>query len=173
MTAPCDIVALDLATSTGWARWKSGAKVRHGTIKMPKTGPDVGRFLSEFDYRLADLLTVAPDIIVFEAPWIGPNTHQATARKLMSLAGHVEFICFRSDIPVREVNNATVRKHFCGKGKASRNELKSLVMQACRARGWEPANDDEADALAVLDFAAHVYKLDAPWPCGALFGEAA
>ena len=173
METPRDIVALDLATRTGWARWRADAEVSHGTVTLPKTGPDVGRFLAAFDDRLVSVLALAPDVVVFEAPWVGARTHQNTARKLMCLAGFLEFFCHRADIPCREVNNASVRKHFCGKGRAPRKELKHLVMQACRARGWTPANDDEADALAVLDFAAHVYALDVPWTCGALFGRAA
>ena len=173
MATPRDLLALDLTPHTGWARWRSGGEVRFGTIALPKSGPDIGRFLAAFDDRLVSVLAVAPDVVVFEAPWIGPNTHQDTARKLMCLAGMLEFVCHRAAIPCREVNNAAVRKHFCGKGRAPRAEMKRLVTQACRARGWQPANDDEADALAVLDFAAHVYRLEVPWPCGALFGKAA
>ena len=173
MGAIRDIAALDLATRTDWARWGPGAAVRHGSFTLPSTGPEVGRFLAAFDGRLASVLAVMPDLVVFETPWVGPATHQATARKLMCLAGFLEFFCHRAAIPCREVNNNTVRKHFCGKGNAPRREMKALVMQACRARGWQPANDDEADALAVLDFAAHACRLDVPWPCGALFGRAA
>ena len=173
MATPRDIVALDLATRTGWARWRAGDEVHHGTIALPETGPEVGRFLAAFDDRLVSVLAVAPDVVVFEAPWVGSDTHQATARKLMGLAGHVEFVCYRAGIACCEVNNNTVRKHFCGKGNAPRKAMKAMVIAACRDRGWSPANDDEADALAMLDYAAHVYRLDIPWVCGALFGRSA
>jgi hypothetical protein len=51
--------------------------------------------------------------------------------------------------------------------------LKAMTMEACRARGWDPENYDEADALAVLDYAAHVGRIPVPWSVGGLFREPA
>ena len=159
-----DILAFDLATQAGWARYAPAGAVRFGSFRMPSTGPAVGLFLATFQKRIAPLVDEAPDAIVFEAPWVGPNTSQDTARKLMCLAGFLEYECHRLNIRCFEVNNASVRKFFCGKGRAPRAEIKDLVMHACLARGWSPHNDDEADALAVLDFALHKFDVDVPWP---------
>lgn len=140
-----------------------------GWHKMPKTGADVGWFLDAFDTWVVGLLDFhQPALVVFEAPWVGSKidqqtgrvsqTHQDTARKLMCLAGHTEFVCRRAAIECREANNATVRKHFAGKGRAPRAELKRLTIEACRRRGWEPENDDEADALGLLDYAVACWR---------------
>ena len=45
-------------------------------------------------------------------------------------------------------------------------------MEGCRARGLKPANDDEADAVAVLDYAAAVRGIKLPWGPGPLFATA-
>jgi Holliday junction resolvasome RuvABC endonuclease subunit len=170
------ILALDLATRTGWAfagpaaleSWPGSeieaaamptVSVVYGSYRMPKTGPDVGWFLDSFhNWLTGDLEVHQPEMVVFEAPWVGPKTHQDTARKLMCLAGHCEFVCRRMAIQYREANNATVRKHFLGTGRGDRRTLKRLAMEACRRRGWDPENDDEADALGLLDYAAACWR---------------
>jgi Holliday junction resolvasome RuvABC endonuclease subunit len=40
----------------------------------------------------------------------------------------------------------TWKRHACGKGNASKQE----VIAAMRERGFEPADDNEADAIAIL-----------------------
>ena len=44
---------------------------------------------------------------------------------------------------------ATIKKHATGKGNAG----KDLVIAAMRARGFDPGDDNEADALAILQWA--------------------
>ena len=43
----------------------------------------------------------------------------------------------------------TIKRHATGKGNAGKDE----VIAAMRARGFAPADDNEADALALLDWA--------------------
>ena len=170
------ILALDLATRLGWAyagpaalsSWPLTAMEAaampsppavSGWFRLPKTGPDVGWFLDAYHDFLTNSLDLhLPALVVFEAPWVGPNTAQDTARKLLSLAGHTEFVCRRRRLDYREANNATVRKHFIGKGRGDRATLKRLTIDACKARGWSPENDDEADALGLLDYAVACWR---------------
>jgi Holliday junction resolvasome RuvABC endonuclease subunit len=51
--------------------------------------------------------------------------------------------------PNRGVPVATIKCHVTGKGNASKEE----VIAAIRARGHSLADDNEADALALLDWA--------------------
>lgn len=169
------IIALDLATNVGFARWSPTAPIRWGSMRLPSTGSEVGRFLSAYDLWLRDLLTVeAPETVIFEAPWVGPSTHQDVARKLMCLAGHTEFVCYRREVPrVVEENNKTVRKHFLGSGGGLRKEIKALTVEACRSRGWTPEDDDAADALALLDYAMHQLRVPGAAPGGMFAGAVA
>lgn len=164
------LLALDLATVVGWAHCGLGYRavtsleaqaidrptgVLSGSHRIAAPGVGIGGFLNAFDLWLSDLVTLhTPDILVFEAPILtGGQTSIDTARKLMCLAGVTELIAHRRQIPiVREVNVSSVKKHWTGNGRAKKFEM----IDAARARGFAPRTDDEADALAAMDFAASI-----------------
>ena len=52
-------------------------------------------------------------------------------------------------IPYRGVPVGTIKRHATGRGNAD----KEAVIAAVRALGFDPADDHEADALALLDWA--------------------
>lgn len=58
--------------------------------------------------------------------------------------------CEHHQIPYSGVPVGTIKRHATGKGNAG----KELVIAAMRALGHEPRDDNEADALALLTFAA-------------------
>ena len=61
---------------------------------------------------------------------------------------------------VRQQTVGKVRKHFIGRGDLARAPAKAAVIRACRQRGWRPVDDNEADALALLDYAISVVHAD-------------
>ncbi|MGD9884601.1 MAG: hypothetical protein AB7E70_21660 [Hyphomicrobiaceae bacterium] len=167
------ILALDLATTVGWAsaapgyravlpisarhgvqEWAANlALMRSGSHRIAPPGAGLPEFFHAFDLWLADMITVhQPDLLIFEAPIIaGGKTSVETARKLMGLAVLTELTGYRRSIPkVREENVITVKKHWTGHGRAD----KRMMIDAARQRGFEPADDNAADALALADYAA-------------------
>ncbi|MDD9929155.1 MAG: hypothetical protein OXR03_25290, partial [Rhodospirillaceae bacterium] len=52
-------------------------------------------------------------------------------------------------IPYQGVPVGTIKKHATGKGNAP----KQAMIDAARARGFSPADDNEADAIAILFWA--------------------
>ena len=54
--------------------------------------------------------------------------------------------CEDRSIPYGGVPVGTWKRHACGKGNASKDE----VLAAMRERGFEPADDNEADAISIL-----------------------
>ncbi|MEO0035188.1 MAG: hypothetical protein RLZZ501_1211, partial [Pseudomonadota bacterium] len=52
-------------------------------------------------------------------------------------------------VPYQGVTVQHIKKHATGKGNAD----KAAVIEAMRARGYTPADDNEADALALLHWA--------------------
>jgi crossover junction endodeoxyribonuclease RuvC len=52
-------------------------------------------------------------------------------------------------IPYRGVPVGTIKRHTTGRGNAD----KEAVIAAVRALGFDPVDDNEADALALLDWA--------------------
>ncbi len=59
---------------------------------------------------------------------------------------HVTAWCEHHSIPYQGVPVGTIKRHVTGKGNAS----KDAVIEAVRARGFAPADDNEADAIALL-----------------------
>jgi Holliday junction resolvasome RuvABC endonuclease subunit len=49
-------------------------------------------------------------------------------------------------VPYAGVPVGTIKRHATGKGNAN----KDAMMAAARARGFSPADDNEADAIAIL-----------------------
>lgn len=62
---------------------------------------------------------------------------------------HLTAWCEHHQIPYQGVPVGTIKKHATGKGNAS----KDAMIAAARERGLDPQDDNEADALALLDFA--------------------
>ena len=54
--------------------------------------------------------------------------------------------CEEHSIPYQGVPVGTWKRHACDKGNASKDE----VIAAMRERGFEPGDDNEADAIAIL-----------------------
>lgn len=170
------ILALDLSTNTGWACGPIDGPPVHGRFSLPKTGKDIGAYATAFQDELCSLLGKhAPDRVCFESPiMIGQRTSIHAARKLYGLAYHTELICKVWGIPCSETHMQTARSTLGVKGLARtrvdsqgikhavtpeerRKHIKAEVMRLCRAMGWEPANDDEADALCIWHDACHQF----------------
>lgn len=157
-------LCLDLASRVGFAvGGPLCGVVAHGSVQLPKTGEDVGKFLAHFRQWLGQAIErYGPTEIMFEMPILPETTALATARKLYSLCGITELVALDYRIPIREANLSNIRMHFIGCARAPkeirikeirRRWLKDRTVAECRSRGFKVADDDEADALAVLSFA--------------------
>ena len=62
---------------------------------------------------------------------------------------HLTAWCEHHQIPYQGVPVGTIKKHATGKGNAS----KDAMISAAREIGLDPQDDNEADALALLNFA--------------------
>ncbi|AOE88332.1 hypothetical protein LBM341_00014 [Ralstonia solanacearum] len=67
---------------------------------------------------------------------------------------HLSAWCEHHNIPYIGVPVGTIKKHATGKGNASKNEIIASVSK----RGHEPVDDNEADALAILYWAAETQE---------------
>lgn len=150
-------MSLDLAKLTGWATISPAGALASGVAKIGRTGCTDGEFFAAYHGFLADFLMIEnPKFVGFEAPLLrgsdasGKATSNVqTAFRLMGLAAITVMKCELMGIPnVWPVNYSSVKAHFTGHGHCT----KLQVVEACRARGWTPKDDNEADALAHLDF---------------------
>ena len=55
--------------------------------------------------------------------------------------------CEKESIPYQGVGISTIKRHATGKGNASKQE----VIDAVKAKGYSPHDDNEADAIALLE----------------------
>lgn len=66
--------------------------------------------------------------------------------------------CEEHRIPYQGVPVGTIKKHATGKGNANKEDM----IEAAIRRGHRPADDNEADALALLYWAMEQHKEPAP-----------
>ena len=142
------ILALDLATRTGWCKGDGSCRPLSGVIRLPSTGDDVGSFLLAWEEQLPRLLDGCK-LAVFEAPILPRTTSFKTVTKLHSLAGLTELRCLRSQVRGVSVMNARVKKAATGKGNAKKPDM----IAAVKGLGFAPQDDNEADAIAIWLYA--------------------
>lgn len=143
-------LCLDLASSVGWACGSPELveAAVYGSYKLPDD-VNLGRQYGAFSNWLADAITqYEPTDLVIEAPFLGKSLR--AGRKLFALTGIAELIAWRRDLKFSEHHASSVRKTFCGSGKADKAE----VQRVCHARGFTPKDHNAADALALLHHAA-------------------
>ena len=150
------VLALDLGTTTGWALSLPDRSVTHGYVSFkPQRFEGGGMRYLRFRRWLDELLaTTAPkgaasglDAVYFEEVrrHLGVDAAHAYGGFLATLTSW----CEHQKIPYQGVPVGTIKRHVTGKGNAGKTEMVSAI----RARGYMVADDNEADALAVLDWA--------------------
>lgn len=140
------ILALDIATNTGWAL-DDGRHIRSGSIwfaeKLRAKDRKRPKILSEARSMLNDLVNATqPDQIVYESPFM----RGAGSRLLWGLTSTVECIASERGIPVSEMAVKSVRKKLIGTGSATKDDVQIIL----RSLGYAFSDDDEADAIALL-----------------------
>lgn len=139
------ILALDLGTKTGWAVSRSG-QIFSGVENFTPTRFDGGgmRFV-RFIKFLDDLhLTTAIERVYFEE--VRRHTAVTAAHVYGGFWSHLGSWCETHSIPYQGVPVQTIKKHATGKGNASKED----VIRAVKKRGFNPKDDNEADAIALL-----------------------
>lgn len=143
------ILALDLGTKTGYAVRKRDGKVVHGTQSFaPRASWSAGQRWLRFQSWLGELLElhqvgrIAYEHVSFHAGVRDAHCYGAF-RALVEMAAD------RRNIELVGTNVQTVKRHWTGKGGAD----KAAMVAQARARGFRPETDNDADALAVLDWA--------------------
>jgi crossover junction endodeoxyribonuclease RuvC len=157
------ILALDLASRTGWACGNcSDAVPRSGSVRFARDGASMGALFAGCRQWLSDFLAAEPDIklIVFEAPMdpmmFAGARRPETARQLIGLCAIVEECTYGCGYDVREARVSDVRVHFLGTNRIKRKEAKAATIEACHRLGWAPTDDNAADALALWHYQASI-----------------
>lgn len=144
---PDAILALDLGTTTGWAMRGVDGLITSGTASFRPGRYDGGgmRYL-RFTNWITELDRLAGPIsaIWFEEVrrHLGTDAAHIYGGLMATLTSWAEL----RGVPYQGVPVGTIKRFATGKGNAG----KSSVIEAIRTRGFAPADDNEADALALL-----------------------
>lgn len=143
------ILALDLGTKLGWAIRGRDGRIMHGTeVFTPRASWSPGQRWLRARSFLADLITRhQAHAIAYEDVKRHAGTDAAHAYGAFLCLVQMAADSHRATL--MPVGVGTIKKHWTGKGNADKD---AMVAQA-RARGFKPADDNSADALAILHWA--------------------
>lgn len=155
-----EILALDLARRMGWSYGTPGTLPRHGSVTLGPPGSDIDTIGAAFVRWLTDFKKLNPvDVLYVEAPvsasHMAGKTNATTLLNLYGLYALSVVIGKMAGIGKRRIASVQhVRKHFLGTARPA--DKKKAVIARCRQLGWQPEDDNAADALALWDFACAV-----------------
>lgn len=172
------VLALDLATTTGWA-WHAVGMPRpfFGAFRLPGSPEDVGQPCDALERWLRLMFVQTRDHGApithwfFEAQHVDAKINIDTLYRLIGLGATVEKFAWqvkpkdRAKAWVYKVHISTWRSHFLGRGSGfKRNkdvkgrpylpgeDPKELAIQKCGEFGWHTDIADAAEACGILDY---------------------
>lgn len=144
-----NILALDLGTKCGYAVRRRDGSIIHGTESFtPRASWSAGQRWQRFRVWLAGII---------EREQVHAIAYESVHRHVGTDAAHAygAFLAImqmqadaRNIVP-QPVGVGVVKKHWTGKGNATKDEM---TLEA-RRRGFYPDTDNAADALAILSWA--------------------
>jgi len=148
------ILALDLGTTTGWAVRDSQGSITSGTMSFKvQRFEGGGMIFLRFKRWLTELKNSCNglDAVYFEE--VRKHLGIDAAHKYGGFLAQLTSWCEHHQIPYQGIAVGTIKKHITGKGNASKIE----VIEAIKGKGHIPADDNEADSLALLDLVLTKY----------------
>lgn len=146
----CSILALDLGTKLGWATVDRNGAVRSGSLKcLPRGNEAIGQRWSKFRGLLSDLSIEVCDFDAVYFEQVQRHAGTIAAHVYGGFLAHLEHWCAARNAEPIGVGVGEVKKAWTGNGAAK----KHLMIAMAEQRGFRPADDNEADALAILSLA--------------------
>lgn len=137
------ILALDIATKTGW-RTETSSGV--WDFSKSKRGDSYGMRLIRFKSSLKEILDLEEiDVVVYERP---AGMFKSSIIVASEMIGVLIALCEEKGIQYTAYSATEIKKFATGKGNAKKQDM----IDAAIALGFSPESDDEADAI-------HLYNL--------------
>lgn len=165
------ILAFDGATKTGWAIYKNGTIVTHGTKRFDsnKRIPQYYKWLSKIIEENKITHIVGEDIFREHN-----HTKDNAFYVLSKMQGVLECVTSLSEIGLTLLNPLLVKSRMIPSFKRySRNEDKQRMIERIKALGYQLETekaDDEADAIGILITYLNEYNLPVTHPKNNLTG---
>ncbi|MEG3640661.1 crossover junction endodeoxyribonuclease RuvC [Magnetococcus sp. PR-3] len=146
------ILALDLGTKLGWAISHNGSvgNVDSGSVAFKKLDRFEGGGITFVRFRqwLTELKDQYRDLDMVVVEQVRNHKGVDASHKYGGLLATVTAWCEHHQIPYTSVGVGQIKKHWTGKGNAGKEEM----IAEAKGRGFSPGDDNEADALALLDY---------------------
>ena len=137
------ILALDIATKTGWCTETSSGV---WDFNKQKRGDSYGMRLIRFKSSVREILELEKiDIVVYERP---AGMFKSSIIVASEMIGVLIALCEERQIQYTAYSATEIKKFATGKGNAKKEDM----IKAAIALGFNPADDNEADAI-------HLYNL--------------
>lgn len=155
------IVAIDAATVNRIAVGDTDGNVKFWSHQLGKKGASQeARFAASMHMVNGLIKSHSPDLVVIEAAIGGHNANAF----LIGLVACIRGVCYARNIRCEVVTSQSVRRYFLGytprrsnfpnlSAVDARKAIKQVVIDRCKAVGWHPKDDNQADALAMFDYA--------------------
>ncbi len=144
------ILALDLGHCTGWALRSACGVIASGVAEFrPDRWQGGGMKFLRFRRWLTELKIAAGGL---DAMFYEQVRNHAGVDASHAYGGWLAMLtawCEHHGIAYEGIPVGTIKRHIAGKGNAD----KQAVIEAVRRLGFQPADDNEADALALLNWA--------------------
>ena len=141
------ILALDLGQRTGWAVRNRDGAIASGVHEFrPGRFEGGGMIWLRFRAWLQEIdeTSGGVGVVVFEE--VHRHLGTAAGHAYGGYLAHLTAWAEANKIPYQGVPVGTIKRHIAGKGNAD----KAAVIAAVKALGFQPADDNEADAIAML-----------------------
>lgn len=147
---PIKILALDPATHCGWAISNQIYGVWNLT---PKRDESAGSRLLRLRSKLNEIIKNEKiTLVVFERPG---GRHIGAVIVQSEIQGQIKVICEDNGVEYRAYSSQEIKKFATGKGNAG----KPLMIQSAKDKlGYLGSDDNEADAIWLLELAKYDYK---------------
>lgn len=171
------LLALDLSTIAGFAYWRPGMeRPRYGRWELPaNVGDETERVTLALRRKMRDYHAIESfeaGTVIIERAIKKPTDKLHTLEILLGLAMEASTTARDLGAVPRVIDNGDMVKHWTGArdfpGKTAderRKTRKAYSMKAAAAKGWKPADHNAADALGLLDYYVHLWKVAVPWDC--------
>src|SRR5262245_24449642 len=133
-----DVLALDIATTTGWARGRAGETPQCGSVRFAKPGASqlaiCGRAL---EWAIATIKDPLPDVIAIEG-LLPPAALKLQSNEQHELLGHLHGIVLgvafvRGCFKVNKFSLNSIRAHFLYGIPYGKGEAKMMVQRKCKS----------------------------------------
>jgi hypothetical protein len=149
------VLALDIATRTGWCLGAVGAKLpTFGSVRFASQGAShAALFADALSWASSNFKEWKPDRVVFEAPLPGSFRRGRTTANVAAILNGLPAIMqgvahLRGIYDVRSASAKDVRVFFLGHNP-KRDIAKKATVHRCKLLGWQVEDDNAGDACAL------------------------